>query len=280
MPLRCIIGWMTTAVALIAGPVAAQQLFDESKYPAFEGQWIRIGAIERYDQTKPPARGQEAPLTPEYQAVFEANLADVAKGGFGDDPVYACILEGMPRAMNLILPMEIVIKRNTTYIMMEYLGMLRRVFTDGRKFPDGEGPSWMGYSIGRWIDEDGDGRYDVLEIETRNLKNPRTFDASGLPMHKDGQTVIKERLYLDKSDPDILYNQITTYDHALTRPWTVLKTMHRERTPIFVEAVCPEDNLQVNIGNEHYMLNSARELMPARKDQPPPDLKHFDRSKN
>jgi len=103
MRLRCIIGWLTTAMALVAGPVAAQQLFDESKYPAFEGQWIRIGAIERYDQTKPPARGQEAPLTPEYQAVFEANLADVAKGGFGDDPVYACILEGMPRAMNLIL---------------------------------------------------------------------------------------------------------------------------------------------------------------------------------
>ncbi len=280
MRLRCIIGWLTTAMALVAGPVAAQQLFDESKYPAFEGQWIRIGAIERYDQTKPPARGQEAPLTPEYQAVFEANLADVAKGGFGDDPVYACILEGMPRAMNLILPMEIVIKRNTTYIMMEYLGMLRRVFTDGRKFPDGEGPSWMGYSIGRWIDEDGDGRYDVLEIETRNLKNPRTFDASGLPMHKDGQTIVKERLYLDKSDPDILYNQITTYDHALSRPWTVLKTMHRERNPIFVEAVCAEDNLQVNIGNEHYMLNSARELMPARKDQPPPDLKHFNQPKN
>jgi hypothetical protein len=280
MRLRCIMGWLTTATALIAGPVVAQQLFDESKYPAFEGQWIRIGAIERYDQTKPPARGQEAPLTPEYQAVFEANLADVARGGFGDDPVYACILEGMPRAMNLILPMEIVIKRNTTYIMMEYLGMLRRVFTDGRKFPDGEGPSWMGYSIGRWIDEDGDGRYDVLEIETRNLKNPRTFDASGLPMHKDGQTVVKERLYLDKSDPDIFYNQITTYDHALTRPWTVLKTMHRERNPIFVEAVCAEDNLQVNIGNEHYMLNSARELMPARKDQPLPDLKHFNQPKN
>jgi hypothetical protein len=280
MRLRCIMGWLTTATALIAGPVVAQQLFDESKYPAFEGQWIRIGAIERYDQTKPPARGQEAPLTPEYQAVFEANLADVARGGFGDDPVYACILEGMPRAMNLILPMEIVIKRNTTYIMMEYLGMLRRVFTDGRKFPDGEGPSWMGYSIGRWIDEDGDGRYDVLEIETRNLKNPRTFDASGLPMHKDGQTVVKERLYLDKSDPDILYNQITTYDHALTRPWTVLKTMHRERNPIFVEAVCAEENLQVNIGNEHYMLNSARELMPARKDQPLPDLKHFNQPKN
>jgi hypothetical protein len=275
MPFRSVIGSVTIALAVMAGPAAAQQLFDESKYPAFEGQWIRIGAIERYDQTKPPGRGQEAPLTPEYQTIFEANLADVAKGGFGDDPIYSCIMEGMPRAMNLILPMEIIIKRNTTYIAMEYLGMFRRIYTDGRNFPTDEGPSWMGYSIGNWIDEDGDGRYDVLEIETRNLKNPRTYDASGVPMHKDGQTVVKERLYLDKANPDILYDQITTIDHALTRPWTVTKTMHRERKPIWIESVCTEDNLQVNIGNEHYMLNSARELMPAKKDQPPPDLKHF-----
>src|SRR5260370_29548386 len=167
---------------------------------------MRVEPIERTDQTKPPGREQDAPLTPEHQAILEANLADLAKGGFGDDPVYACILEGMPRAMNLILPMEIVIKRNTTYILMEYLGMLRRVFTDGRNFPDDEGPSWMGYSIGRWIDEDGDGRYDVLEVETRNLKNPRTFDASGLPMHKDVQTIVKDPLDLDKPDPDILSN--------------------------------------------------------------------------
>jgi hypothetical protein len=279
MAFRSVIGWIATATAVFVAPVAAQQLFDESKYPAFEGQWIRLGAIERYDQTKPPGRGQEAPLTPEYQAIFEANLADVVKGGFGDDPVYSCILEGMPRAMNLILPMEIVIKRNTTYFLMEYLGMLRRIYTDGRNFPDDEGQSWMGYSVGKWIDEDGDGRYDVLEIETRNLKNPRTYDASGVPVHKDAQTVVKERLYLDKTNPDILYDQITTIDHALTRPWTVTKTMHRERKPLWIEAVCAEDNLQVNIGNEHYMLNSARELMPAKKDQPPPDLKHFNQPK-
>src|SRR6516165_4745197 len=107
MSFRSMIGWTATAMALIVGPGGAQQLFDEGKYPAFEGQWIRVGPIERYDPTKPPGPGQEAPLTPKYKAIFEANLADVAKGGFGDDPVYSCILEGMPRAMNLILPMEI-----------------------------------------------------------------------------------------------------------------------------------------------------------------------------
>ena len=118
MLFRSVIGSVALAAAVIAGPVAAQQPFDENKYPPMAGQWQRVGPLGVFDSTKPPARGQQAPLTPEYQARFEANLAEVAKGGSGDDPVHTCIPEGMPRAMNLVLPMEVVVTRNTTYILM------------------------------------------------------------------------------------------------------------------------------------------------------------------
>ena len=279
MLFKQMIGSIALATALIAAPAAAQQALDAGKYPPFAGQWQRVGPLGVFDSTKPPGRGQQAPLTPEYQKIFEANLADVAKGGFGDDPVYTCIPEGMPRAMTLVLPMEIVVTPGTTYMMMEYLSMLRRIYTDGRDFPTDEDPSWMGYSIGKWIDEGNTGRYNVLEVETRNLKNPRTFDPSGLPVHKDGETVVKERLYLDKTNPDTLYDQITVEDHALTHPWTVLKTMKREKKPIWVESICSEGNVHVNIDNRHYMLNGDGELMPAMKDEPPPDLKHFNQTK-
>jgi hypothetical protein len=277
MLLRSVMGSVALAVAVVAGPAAAQQPFEENKYPLMAGQWQRVGPLGVFDSTKPPARGQQAPLTPEYQARFEANLAEVAKGGSGDDPVHTCIPEGMPRAMNLVLPMEIVITRNTTYIIMEYLTMLRRIYTDGRSFPTDEDPSWMGYSIGKWIDEDGDGRFDVLEVETRNLKNPRTFDPSGLPVHDDAETVVNERFYLDKAKPDTLYDQITVTDHALTRPWTVLKTMRREKKPIWVESICAEGNVHVSIGGEQYMVGSDGLLMPFRQGQPPPDLRHFNK---
>jgi hypothetical protein len=137
----------------------------------------------------------------------------------------------------------------------------------------------MGYSIGKWTDPDASGRFTALEVETRNLKNPRTFDPSGLPVHKDGETVVKERFTLDKDNPDILHDQITVEDHALTHPWTVLKTMKREKKPIWVESICAEGNVHVNIGGQHYMLNGEGELMPAMKDEPPPDLKHFQQMK-
>src|SRR5260370_28227753 len=181
MLLRSVMGSVALVVAVIAGPAAAQQPFDENKYPPMAGQWQRVGPLCGLESAIPPARGQQAPLTAEYQARFEANLAEVAKGGSGDDPVHTCIPEGMPRAMNLVLPMEIVVTRNTTYILMEYLTMLRRIYTDGRSFPTVEDPSWMGYSIGNCIDENEDSRFDLLEIKTRNLKNQRTFDPRGLP---------------------------------------------------------------------------------------------------
>jgi len=270
---------VTAALALAAwvsaAPAAAQQPFDESRYPPMAGQWQRVGPLGVFDSTKPPARGQQPPLTPEYQARYDANLAEVARGGSGDDPVHTCIPEGMPRAMNLVLPMEVVITPDTTYILMEYLSMLRRIYTDGRIFTDEQDPSWMGYSIGRWIDEDGDGRFDVLEVETRNLKNPRTFEPSGIPVHDDAQTVVKERFFLDKAKPDILYDEITVTDHALAKPWTVLKTMRREKKPIWVESICAEGNIHITIAGEQYLLGSDGLLMPFRDGQPPPDLRHF-----
>jgi len=269
------------SVALIAALCMAfvsAQAHDEAKYPDWNGQWRRPpGVGNQWDTSKPPRKGQP-PLTPEYQAIYEANLKDQAEGGQGTDPTFTCIPDGMPRAMNVIFPMEIIILPKTTYMLIEYLSMLRRVFTDGRDWPKEIEPSFMGYSIGKWIDEDGDGRFDLFEIETRNLKGPRAFDASGIPLHADNQTVVKERIYLDKTNPDILKNEITTIDNALIRPWTVIKSYHRVRNPIWVEAICAEGNEHVRIGRQIYMMSADGHLMPAKKDQPPPDLRYFKQS--
>jgi hypothetical protein len=54
---------------------------------------------------------------------------------------------------------------------------------------------------------------------------PRVYDGTGLPLHYDNQSIFKERIYLDKANPNILHNEITVIDHALTRPWTVDKAI-------------------------------------------------------
>jgi len=278
--MRC--GRSVTTIALAAALIvanAAASAHDESKYPDWSGQWRRpAGVGVQWDPSKRLGRDEQAPLKPEYQAVFEASLADQAAGGQGGDPTYTCIPPGMPRAMTVVFPMEIVILPRVTYILQEYVPMIRRIYTDGRSIPDDEEPAFLGYSVGKWVDEDGDGKYDVLEIETRNMKGPRSFDASGIPLHADNETVVKERIWLDKTNKDLLRNEITTIDNALTQPWTITKVYRRAQNkgPIWWrESICAENNSLIRIGKEVYYTSADGQLMPAKKDQAPPDLRYF-----
>jgi hypothetical protein len=120
-----------------------------------------------------------------------------------------------------------------------------------------------------------DGVYDTLEVETRDLKGPRLFDNSGIPLAGDDQSFVQEKIYLDKSDHDIMRNEITTIDHALTRPWSVSRFYRREHNPRFSEYNCVEGNHWSVIGGRMYMVDPDGYFMPAFENQPPPDQKYF-----
>jgi hypothetical protein len=278
---RGVIGALALVVALIAttGDAGA---FDEAKYPNLKGQWRRIpvpGVVGQpgYDQTKIQGWKQEPPLTPEAAATLNASLADQAAGGQGGDPTYTCKSPGMPRIMTAYDPMEVVVTPDTVHIFIEHIHDSRRVYTDGRDWPAFIEPSFAGYSIGRWIDTKATGHYDLLEVETRGFRGPRAFDATGIPLDANNASVIKERIYVDAADPEILYDDITTIDSSLTRPWSVTKKYGREKTrqPVWEEANCAEGNGHVEIGGRGYFLSADGRLMPTKKDQPPPDLRYF-----
>jgi len=259
---------------------AAAQVIDFGKYPDLTGQWKRPPGVGiSWDPSKPSGLGQQAPLIPEYKAMLEASIKDQLEGGQGLDARVTCITNGMPRIMTFIRPVEFIILPKVTYIHYENI-MPRRIYTDGRDWPKDEEPTFVGYSIGKWIDEDGDGKYDVLEVETRNFKGPRTLEATGLPLHLDNQTIVKERIYLDKANKDLLHNEITIIDHAFTRPWTVMKNSVRDRVnDKWYEDNCAENNNHIIIGKENYFLSAEGHLMPAKKDQAPPDLRYFNQTR-
>jgi hypothetical protein len=177
--------------------------------------------------------------------------------------------------MMMYEPMEIVIKPKVTYMLIESMSPIRRIYTDGSEFPAEPDPAFVGYSIGKWLDTDNDGTYDTLEVETRHMRGPRLYDSVGTPLSKENDTVVKEKLYLDKSNPDILRNEITTYDGALTKPWTVSRFYKREHHPIYEEYNCTEDNRWVTIGGELYLADSEGYLMPIQKGQAAPDPKYL-----
>src|SRR5215510_12116772 len=232
--------------------------------PSSPNNWLRLAG--------PP------PLTPEYRRIWEDIQADLKAGGPGNWPSTFCIPAGMPAMMSFYDPAEIIVTPDTTYILISHNDdSYRRIYTDGRAWPAEAVPTFAGYSIGKWIDEDGDGKFDVLEAETRYFSGPRAFDLSGIPLHEDNETVIKERIYLDKADKNLLHDEITVTDHALTRPWTVKKSYRRsaEARPEWPEYLCVERSATMRIGSETYLVNKDGYLMPAKKGQTPPSVQYF-----
>jgi hypothetical protein len=187
---------VAVAVALAMGLGGAQA----ADYPDWSGQWMRFAVPglpgqPSHDQTKPWGRGQQAPLTPEYQAVLEASIADQAIGGLGNFPTTLGRAAGMPHMMMAFLPIEFVVTPKATYVLIGMYDHYRRIYTDGRDWPKDIVPTYAGYSIGRWADSGGEGHYDVLEVETRGFKGPRAYDETGLPLHTDNQSIFRERIY-------------------------------------------------------------------------------------
>ncbi len=271
-------GLVVAAVLLLSAPLA--RAADEEKYPNWKGQWDAInprfgGQMIKFDPTKAWGPAQQAPLTAEYQKVLEDSMADQAKGGLGNYPTARCMPGGMPRMM-ASPRQEYIITPETTYLILG--GEMRRIYTDGRDWPEEIEATYEGYSIGRWIDTDGSGRYSLLDVETRGpFRGPRAYDASGLPLAFDNQSSFKERFHLDKNDPNLLHDEITVFDHALTRPWSADKTFRRnpDPHPNWARTSCIEGNHQIVIGKENYFMSADGLLMPAKKDQAPPDLRYF-----
>jgi hypothetical protein len=271
-------GAFALAAALTA-TLGSAQAADQAKYPNWKGEWDAINARlggqgVKFDPNKAFGPAQQAPLTPEYKKIHEESMADQALGGQGNFIDHArCIPGGMPSMMGGA--QEYVITPETTYISVNT--DLRRIFTDGRPWPADLQPTYQGYSIGKWIDEDGDGVYDVLEVETRGFKGPRAYDATGLPLHFDNQSIFKERFHLDKNDPNLLHEEITVIDHALTRPWSVDKTYLRNPNPYpdWYRISCAEGTNYVVVEKDVYFLSGDGFLMPTKKGQSPPDPRYF-----
>src|ERR1700676_4373865 len=124
------------ALTALAFTLGAAQAFDESKYPDWKGQWARErkgrgargpkpgvgGGKAPFDPPKPVGLGQQAPLTPEYQARLVESLQDQAEGGQGNWQTVNCFPVGMPGVMTLYRAMELLIMPDTPYVIIPHAG--------------------------------------------------------------------------------------------------------------------------------------------------------------
>jgi hypothetical protein len=146
------------------------------------------------------------------------------------DPEFKCYLPGVPRAMYMPYPFQIL--QGTDHIMMsfQYAGALRTIYMKDQT--EAPADSWMGWSNGRWEGE-------TLVIDTTGFNDLSWFDRSG-NYHSDKLHVVERITPLSK---DHLQYEATIDDpEVFTRPWKISMPLYRriEKNAQLLEFKCVE----------------------------------------
>ncbi|HTI67295.1 MAG TPA: hypothetical protein VL460_07075 [Caulobacteraceae bacterium] len=213
--------WLAWATSAAAAPAV----------PDWTGIWTRVGSLN-FDPAIPGAQHDNPPYNPVYAARFAAILDSEAQGRPSNDKSAQCLPPGLVRMMNMVYPMEILQTAGQVTIVAEWMGQIRRIFTDGRGHPADPDPTYNGHSIGHW-----DGA--TLVVDTVALHGGGILDDHGAPL---GQELhVTERFF--QPDPDTLKDEITIVsEDAMTAPFTAVKTFKRARDIQMMEYVCEENN--------------------------------------
>jgi hypothetical protein len=214
--------------AVTMGDITRRDVRIPDSVPNISGVWSNLGS----NRTIAPLDGGPTPFLPWAQAFFEERAAAEAKGAPIFDPNASCLPSGVPRAIPMPYPIDIVQFQDVIVITLEVMHSFRVIHMDGRSRPAGWTPSYLGYSTGHW---DG----EALVVETTGLNGYTQVDEEGRPKSTDMRVVERYQ----KVAPDTL--EITfVMDDAKTysRPWTA-RARFRWAPGVRQQAyICEENN--------------------------------------
>lgn len=229
----CLLASLLLANSARSAEPATTVVINKATLPNFNGIWIRQGSF-LFDPAIRNPLDMKPPYKPDWMKAFDEHRKRVAETGVNKmDPTAGCLPPGMPRMMSVVYPMEVLMTPGQVTLITEWMGQIRRVFTDGRKHPEDPDITYVGHSTGHW--EKG-----VLVIETVAMKEDTALDQTGMTHSADIRVVERMRLI----DAQTLENQLTLEDPvAFTRPWTVTRTFKRAKPGDEMrEFVCLENN--------------------------------------
>ena len=168
---------------------------------------------------------EEAPLRPEAAALFQKN-------GNREDTSTRCVPQGIPRGdLDNYLPFKIIQTPAVIAVLYEESNTYRQIYTDGRRLPVDQQPTWMGYSVGRW-------EGDALVVDATGFNDQGWLDGMGHPQSEGLR--IRERFHrrdFGHMDLELPIDEPKTY----TKPFTVKPTEVLVPDSDVLEYVCTEN---------------------------------------
>lgn len=173
-----------------------------------------------------------APLRPWGEAKFKAaNLQT-------NDPMLACLPEGVPRFMLMPVPMEIFQVPTRVVIIHEGVQTMRQIYLN-RQHRDDLYPTYSGDSIGKW-------EGNTLVVDTIGFNDKTWIDNFGLP-HSEAMHLVER---IRRVGYNTLLDDMTIDDPmAFTKPITVQEVYKLKPSWEIQEYVCTENNKYTYEGN-------------------------------
>ena len=159
--------------------------------------------------------GDEIP----YQLWAAERKRENAENWVDRDPELGCYMPGVPRAMYLPYPFQIIQGTNKIMMVFEFANAQRTINLDEvAPYP---GEAFMGYSVGRW-------EGDTLVVDVTDFSPYTWFDRSG-NFHSDALHVVER--YTPITRDAILYEATIEDPKVFTRPWTISLPLYRRLEP-------------------------------------------------
>jgi hypothetical protein len=189
---------------------------DDARF--FPKYFISVFADVRPDEV--PMRNEAATL---FKERFDSRGADT--------PTSRCLPAGIPMGDLLPVPRRFIQLSDVLVILYEGVNPQRFIYTDGRTHPVDPQPAWLGYSIGRWVD-------DTLVVETRGFNAQTWLDAAGHP-HTEALHVTERFRRVDFGSADV---EVTLEDAgAYTRPFSFRYRQTLTPDTDLLETVCENE---------------------------------------
>jgi uncharacterized protein len=206
--------------------------------PNLGGVWL----VERPQPEAKTTTGQTPPLKPEAAALYAKRKRARASGTHADDatthdsitndPVAACLPQGIPRLLNTPQPIHILQKPQQITVLYQANHQSRQFYIDEPVPSPDNAPdiTYNGSSYARWSG-------NALVVDTISQNGLTWLDDVGLP-HSEALKVVER---YERIDADHLRVTVTITDaQTFTAPWDMQVTYKRRPDLRFKEDVCSE----------------------------------------
>src|SRR5438552_10311810 len=147
----------------------------------------------------------QIPYTPEAAAIKREN----AEHWIDRDPELKCYLPGIPRAMYMPYPFQIVQSTNKVNIAYAFTSTARTIHLDKVDGPPDD--TYMGHSVGRW-------EGDTLVVDVTNFNDKTWFDRAG-NFHSDALHLVER---FTPMGPDAIRYEVTIEEpKVFRRRWKI-----------------------------------------------------------